>query len=245
MPPARNGRPTWKRGGLSEQDRVVPVMNRAHFHDRAGLAVGRVVAEKFSERPLGQGFPRHRHEFTLEDDFRVRRDRQPGMRPRADFQRRLADRTGEVEFRVPGRKRFHSRDEKSRVVAVHDRNGTRLARVPVLVRDDRAVAAHVVELHRDPVAPVDLNPVDGCIDPAGIGIAHHDDAARTDVGAAILAVPDRRGKPCEIDVRARKAILQERAVLYRDGLLDLHSLALLHPRPQRVDRSERRVDAQR
>src|SRR5262249_58128489 len=63
--------------------------------------------------------------------------------------------------------------------------------------------------------------------------------------AAVVAVPDRRGKLGEVDVLAPDRVLQKGRVLDDGGRARLQRLALLHPGPERVERPQCRIDAER
>src|SRR6185295_8543370 len=109
-------------------------------------------------------------------------------------ERTTADRAGEVVFGGALRQVFETGDEKRGIRTVHHRHGTGLAAIPIALRDDRAVAALVVELHGDAVLAMHLYTVDGRVHPARVRITHDDDAARADISAAVVLVPDGSGK---------------------------------------------------
>src|SRR5262249_35051658 len=129
-----------------------------------------------------------------EHDLRVRRDRKAGQRPGVNLDRRTLDGAGELVFRLPRGQIFKAGDEQRRILAIDDRERAGFALLPVLFGDDGAVPAGMVELHGDLVPAVHLNAVDRGIDPAAVRIAHDHDRARADEGAAVVAVPGRRGE---------------------------------------------------
>src|SRR5262249_20231663 len=94
----------------------------------------------------------------------------------------------------------------------------------------------MIKLHAHLVAPVHLYAIDRSVDPATVRIAHDDDRARADEGAAVVAVPDRCRKLAEGDVLAADRVLQEACVLDGDGRARVQRLALLHPGLERVER---------
>ena len=85
---------------------------------------------------------------------------------------------------------------------MHNRDRAACAAIPIFSRDDRAVPAAMIELHRDLVRPMHLNAVDRGIDPAAVGIAHDDERAGADERTAVLAMPDRRRKPRDVHIGA-------------------------------------------
>ena len=224
----------------AEQDRIVAMIDRGHLHHRAGPRVGGVVAGEFAERSFRQRRLAHRQKLALEDDLGMRRQRQAGLRPGDDLDRRALDGAGELVFRLAARQIFEAGDEQGRVLAVDDGERAGLALVPVFLRDDRAVAAEMVELHRHLVPAVHLDAVDRGVDPAAVGIAHDDDRARADERPAVVAMPDRRRQAREIDVGARHLVFQERARRVTvTGACGLQRLALLHPGLERIERAQR------
>jgi len=70
-------------------------------------------------------------------------------------------------------------DEHSRIGPVKNRDRTAPAAFPPASGDDRTVASGMVELDRHPVGAVHLDAIDRGVDPAGAGVAHDDDAARS------------------------------------------------------------------
>src|SRR5262245_36334104 len=183
--------------------------------------------------------------MTFEHDLGVRRDRKAGQRPGMDLDRRTLDGAGELVFRLSRGQIFKAGDEQRRIFAIDDRERTGLALLPVLFGDDGAVPAAMVELHGDFVPAVNLNAVDRGIDPAAVRIAHDHDRARSDEGAAVVAVPDRRRKLREVDVFALDRMLQKGGVLDDGGRTRLQRLALLHPGLECVERPQSRIDAER
>ncbi len=103
----------------------------------------------------------------------------------------------------------------------------------------------MVELDRDLVRSVDLDAIDRGVDPAVVGIAHDDEAAGADIGAAIIGVPHRRGKLVERDIAAAHGIFEPCCLGGLDRRARRQRLALLHPRLERVERGERGIDAER
>src|SRR5262252_9217077 len=182
--------------------------------------------------------------MTFEHDLGVRRDRKASQRPGMDLDRRTLDGAGELVFRLPRGQIFKAGDEQRRILAIDDRERTGLALLPVLLGDDGAVPAGMVELHGDLVPAVHLNTVDRGIDPAAVRVAHDHDRARADEGAAVVAVPERRGKFGEVDLIASDSVLQKGGVLHDGGRARLQRLALLHPGLERVERPQSRIDAE-
>src|SRR5262249_2270715 len=182
--------------------------------------------------------------MTFEHDLGVRRDRKASQRPGMDLDRRTLDGAGELVFRLPRGQIFKAGDEQRRILAIDDRERTGLALLPVLLGDDGAVPAGMVELHGDFIPAVHLNAVDRGIDPPAVRIAHDHDRARADEGAAVVAVPDRRGKFGELDLIASDRVLQKGGVLHDGGRARLQRLALLHPGLERVERPQSRIDAE-
>jgi hypothetical protein len=184
----------------AEQYGIVAMMDGGHLHHRAGARRGGVIAGELAERALRQGFFAHRDEPAFKDDFRMGRNRQPGLRSLAHFDRRAFDRAGEFVFRTAVGQIFEAGDEQCRILAMHDGERTALAAIPVFLGDDRAVPAAMIELHRDLVRAVHLDPVDRGVDPAAVRIAHDDERARSDERPAIMPMPDRRRKTRDIHV---------------------------------------------
>jgi hypothetical protein len=60
-----------------------------------------------------------------------------------------------------------------------------------------------------------------------------------------VSVPDRRRELREIDLGTLPRVLQKGGVLDDDGRMGAQGLALLHPGLERVERTKRRVDAER
>src|SRR5499427_6348143 len=162
-----------------------------------------------------------------------------------DLDRRTLDGAGEFVFRLSRRQILKAGDEQRRILTIDDRERTGLALLPVFLGDDRAVPAGVVELHGDFVSAVHLNAVDRGIDPAAVWVAHDHDRARADERAAVVAVPDRRRKFGEVDILAFDGVLQEGGVLDHGRRARLQRLALLHPRLERVERPQSRIDVER
>ena len=227
----------------AQQDRIVAMIGCRHLHDRRRPRFRCVVAGEFAERSFRQRGLAHRQEMTFEHDLRMRRDRQAGQRSGIDLDRRIFDRAGELVFRLPGGQIFKAGDEQRRILAIDDRERTRLALIPVFFRDEGAVPAAMVELHGQLVPAVHLDAVDRSVDPAPVRIAHDHDRTRTDIGTAVMPVPDRGGKPGEIDVLAR--VPEKRRVLHDGGLMRTQRLALLHPGLERIERPQCRIDAER
>ena len=222
------------------------MIDGGHLHHRAGPGLGRVVAGELAERPFRQRDLAHRQQMALEHDLGMRRDRQAGLRPGDDLDRRAFDGAGELVFRLPGRQIFEAGDEQRRVLAVDHRDRTGLALVPVFPGDDGAVPAAVVELHGHPVPAVHLDAIDRGVDPAAVRIAHDDDRARADEGAAVVAVPDRRREACARSTSAPVMVFSRKAASRTGhGLVRLQRLALLHPGLERVERPQRRIEAER
>ena len=174
----------------------------------------------------------------------MRRDRQPGLRSGKNLDRRAFDRAGKFVFRTAVGQIFEAGNEQRRILAVHDRERTALPAIPIFPGDDRAVAAAMIELHRDSVGAVDLDAVDRSVDPAGIGIAHDDKRTRANERAAVMAVPDRRRQQRQVHVRASRGIFHESR--RRDGnrRLCAQVLALFHPGLECVERPQRRIEPQ-
>src|SRR6516162_6800117 len=221
------------------------MMDRAHFHDRRRPCLRGVIAGEFAERTFRQRGLAHGQEMTFEHDLRVRRDRKAGQRPGVNLDRCTLDGAGELVLRLSCRQIFKAGDEQRRILAIDDRERTGLALLPVFLRDDGAVPAAMVELHGDFVSAVHLDAVDRRIDPAAVRVAHDHDRARADEGAAVVAVPDRRRKPREVDVLGSDGVLEEGGVLDHGGRARLQRLALLHPDLERVERPQSRIDAER
>ena len=161
-----------------------------------------------------------------------------------DLYRRGLDGAGKVEFRDARRQIFKARDEQRRVLAADDGDRAGLALIPVFLGDDRAVPAAVIELDRQLLRPVDLHAIDRCVDPAGIGVAHDDQAAGPDIRPAVLFMPHRRRESRHVDIVAAHRILQPGGRTNFDRLLRRQCLALRHPRLQRIERPQTGVDAE-
>ena len=152
----------------AEQDRIVAMMDGAHFHHRPRPCRGGVIAGEFAERSLGQRRLAHRQQAAFENDFRMCRNREVSLRAAQNFDRRAFDRAGELVLRTAVGQIFEAGDEQRRILAVHDRHRAALAAVPIFLGDDGAVAAAVIELHRDFVRAVHLDAIDRGIDPARV-----------------------------------------------------------------------------
>ncbi len=229
----------------AEQDRIVAMISGGDLHHRAGAGVRRVITGELAERPLRQRHLAGRQQVPLEDDFGVRRHRQAGLRSHDDLDRRALDGAGERVLRLAGRQVFEAGNEQRGVLAVNHRHRAGLALVPVFLGDDRAMPPAMVELYGDLVPVMDLDAVDRGVDPAAVRIAHDDDRAGTDIRAAVVTVPDRCRKAGEVDGRAGHGVRQERRVPYLHRLARLQRLALFHPRLERVERAEGRIEAER
>jgi hypothetical protein len=121
----------------------------------------------------------------------------------------------ELEHPVGG---FHPAvEERDRIAAQHHHDRHRLAALEVLVAMKRAVMA-LGHHDADRIAVVHLRPVGAGIEPALLRIARDAVGAGADVAAAVLLVPDRRGKFGHVDVVAQHDVLEHRAVL--DDLMD-------------------------
>ena len=66
----------------------------------------------------------------------------------------------------------------------------------------------MVELNHHPVRAVHVDAVDRCVDPAGVGVAHDDDAGRPNEPAAVAAMPEQRRKQADINVGAGTGIAE-------------------------------------
>jgi hypothetical protein len=219
-------------------------MDRSHFHHRTRPRVGGEIAGEFAERAFRQHLA-GRREMAFEDDLRLRRERQAGHGSGKNRDRRALDGAGEVVFADAFGQVFEARDEQRGVFAIDHRDRARHAAVAVFFCDDGAVAAGMVELNRDLVPPVDLDAINRGVDPAVVGIAHDDEAAGADVGAAIIGVPHRRGKFVERDIAAAHGIFEPCRFRGLDRSARRQRPALLHPRLERVERSEHGIDAER
>src|SRR6266511_4002166 len=102
-----------------------------------------------------------------------------------------------------------------------------------------------VQVHGRDKVTVQLHAIDRGVDPAAVRIAHDHDRARAEEGAAVVPMPDRRRKLGEVDVLAGNRVLQKGGVLDREGRARLQRLALFHPRLERVERPQGRVDPKR
>src|SRR5581483_1633576 len=123
------------------------------------------------------------------------------------------------------------------------RDRTAFAAVPIFPGDDGAVPAAMIELHRDFVPAVHLDPVDRGVDPAAVRIAHDHDRAGADERTAIVAVPNRCGKARDVDLGAALRVLLERGTIHDNLSERLQAFALFHPGLECVKRSQRRVEA--
>src|SRR5262249_44991120 len=148
----------------------------------------RVIAGELAERTFRHALA-HRQEMAFEHDLRVRRDGQPRYRTGMDLDRRAFDGAGELVFRLSGGQILEAGDEQGRVLAVDDRKWTGFALLPILLGNDRAVPSGMIKLHAHLVAAVHLHAIDRGVDPADVRIAHDDDRARAEEGAAVVAVP--------------------------------------------------------
>ena len=169
----------------------------------------------------------------------------PVSGPGERLDRRALDGAGEAVFRHAFGQVLEAGDEQRRVFAIDHGDRAGLAAVAVFLRDDGAMPAGMVELDRHPVAAVDLDAIDRGVDPAGVGIAHDDDAARADIGAAVAGMPDRRGELVEVDGGAVHGVFEPGRLRGFDGSARGECLALLHPRLEGVERGELRIDAER
>src|SRR5215472_9392904 len=102
----------------------------------------------------------------------MHRDRQPGLWTWINLHGLALDRTREFIFRLTFWQVLKASNEESRIFTVDDSNRTSLALVPILLGNDRSVASLMIELNRDLVLGVDLDPIDRGIHPIAIGIAH-------------------------------------------------------------------------
>src|SRR5215470_7144288 len=232
-------------GRRAEQNRIVAVMDGGNLHDRTGALVRREIAGELAERAFRQGNFADGKQVPFENDFRVGRYRQAGDGAGMDFDRRVLDGAGEIVFGDAGREIFEARDKQRRVFAIDYRNRAGFAALPIFSCDDGAMPAAVVELDGDPVRSMHLHTVDRGVDPAALGIAHDDEAAGPDIGAAVLLVPDRCRKSGEVHVAAAPGIFHERRVCDCDGLTRHQGPALCHPGLQSIERAQQRVDAER
>ena len=201
----------------AKQDRIAAVVHGGDLHHRARPFGGRIVAGEFAERSFRQRLLLWRQQHAFENDLRLRREREPCRRPGNHLDRRIFDGASEIVFRPARRQIFETCDEQRRVRAIYHRERARLAGVPIFLGNDGAVAALVVELHRDFVARVHLHAIDRRVDPAAVRIAHDHDRARADESAAVVAVPDGRRKLGEVDVLAAERVLQKSGLLDRNG----------------------------
>jgi hypothetical protein len=126
---------------------------------------------------------------------------------------------------------------------VNYRNRTAPATLPPASGDDRGMPSLVIELDRHPVGAVHLDTVDRRVDPAGVGVAHNDNAARPNEPATVAAMPEGRRGEADIDLGAGAGIAE-------GSLGDSHRLvhdetaAPRLPRGQRRHRRQGRVEAQ-
>src|ERR1700757_4963020 len=102
-----------------------------------------------------------------------------------DAKRSAADSAGKLIFRLARRQVFESGNEQAGVLAIDDGDRTGLAPVPIFFGDNGAVPTLMVKLDGDFRPILHLYPVNRCVYPAFMGIAHDDERTGADERAAI------------------------------------------------------------
>ena len=92
---------------------------------------------------------------------------------------------------------------------------------------------------------MDLHAIDRRIDPAVVRIAHDDQAAGTDVRAAILLVPYRRREFRHIDGVALDGIFAPGGAIHFNGLMGRQRLAFCHPGLEGIEGAQAGIDTER
>src|SRR6266567_7734532 len=100
------------------------------------------------------------------------------------------------------------------MVSERHRHRARLAARPVLAHDCVAVAA-TRDHDAGGALVVDLYTVRASVDPAGVRVAHDDQAACADVVSAVILMPARRCELAEVDSYALGDVVQDRPAAYR------------------------------
>ena len=193
---------------------------------RFGMHVARVIAGPFAER----AFIDHviRVDIAFERDLGIGRYRQAGLRHVDDLDTLADQATGTVIF-ILAIGHFQPGDhEQGRMHSGHNRNRARLATVKIFTHQNVAMLA-LGDHDRCRLGVMRLNAVSAVIDPARIRVLHHHHAGGADEVTAIEFVPLGRGDLHDVDVVTFKDILDQRAAIDLDRLMDRLVLHVIAP----------------
>lgn len=182
-------------------------MNGFHIHHRRRARVGSVITREFAEGALGQSDLIGREKLPFKDDLRPCGQRQARNRPIVNLDRATLDGASESIFRLALGQIFKARNEQGGILPIHHSDRTGLAAIPIFAGDHVAMPTRMIELDRDPPGTMDLNPIDGGVDPSRIGISHDDKASGPDIGTTVFLVPMGRGENGEVHIGAALTVL--------------------------------------
>ena len=205
----------------AHQDRVVAIHQRVDPDRRLEIAAAGVVAGPFAERPfldLVVGM-----DEAFEGDLRIGRHRQAGLRHVDDLDRLAEDAAGGLQLVLAVGNLDAAQHDQRRMHAGDHGDRAGLAALVVFAHDDQAVLAGRHH-HRRDVRLVRLHAIGAVVDPAGIGILHHDQAGGADERPAVVLVPDRRRDLLDVDVLAFEHVVEQRPAV--DGLRRLRRRVL-------------------
>ena len=142
----------------------------------------------------------------------MRRDRQAGDLAAHHLHRPAAHAADHVDFEGAVGHFQAAIEEGERIAAQHHGDRHRLAALAVFLAMDRAVVAGG-QHEADRGLVVHLGAVGAGIEPVLLRVAGDREGAGADVAAAVLLVPDRRGKLGDVDGVAGEDVLEDRPVL--------------------------------
>src|SRR5579864_8089207 len=175
-------------GRAPEQNRIVAVIDRLDVQYRLGPQVAGVIAGPLAER----SFDAHvvGLDETLDHDFGVGRDGQPGDRPFDHLDWSTADAADDVELADAVRQLAATHQETHGVAAADDGDRHALAARLIFIAHLAAMLAGG-NVETDRFLVVDHHPVGAAIDPAVVRIARDVVASGADIASAVGFMPLR------------------------------------------------------
>ena len=165
---------------------------------------------------------------AFEGDLRIRRHRQAGLRHVDDLDRLAEDAAGGLKLVLAVGNLDAAQHDQRRMHAGDHRDRAGLAALVVFAHDDQAVLAGRHH-HRRDVRLMRLHAIGAVVDPAGIGILHHDEAGGADERPAVVLMPDRRRDLLDVDVLALQHVVEQRPAVDGFGRLRRRVLEIIAP----------------
>src|SRR5204863_1971874 len=114
-------------------DGIGSVVDTLDMNPRRGTGCRRIVARPFAKRSFGSGLYVRRRHLAFQNNFRVRRNRQPGMLTGNDLKRLAGNMAGKIILRNAPWESQRCRRKKNWLDSADDRDGTGLLLRPILL----------------------------------------------------------------------------------------------------------------